>query len=309
MRHSRLFVYGGGNIIQDSTSSRSLFFYLGVTLLAKWTGMKVMFFGNGIGPLTRPLNRRASGAALNRVDVITVREELSLHELASLGVTRPQIRLTADPALLVTSLAEPELVQDLFRTEGIPEGRVYVGFSVRDYPSPRGAGAGAGGDGYLEAIARAADEMSARHGVAPVFVPMEFPRDVAVTEKVLARMKGEAYAVRNQYPIPTTLGLIAKMDMMVAMRLHALIFAANFGVPVVAVEYQPKIEGFVNYIGQASAGKMENLRYDALMEIMERAWAGRAAIRAELAGVMASLREKAHDNAEIAVGLLTETEK
>ncbi|MDR1062184.1 MAG: polysaccharide pyruvyl transferase CsaB, partial [Clostridiales bacterium] len=264
MKKSRLFIYGGGNIIQDSTSTRSLLFYLAITLMAKQMGIKVMFFGNGFGPLTKPFNRKVSGWVLNRADVITVREELSLRELESLGVTRPDIRLTADPALLVTGAAPPEEVDRLFESESIPAGKVYVGFSVRDYPVP-----GAESKGYLRAIAMSADAMAERYGVVPIFIPMEYPRDVRQIESVMALMRTKGHIVRNKCSVPQILGVIARMDMMVAMRLHALIFAANLGVPVVAVEYQPKIEGFIKYIGQASAGKMENLQFGALFSLIE----------------------------------------
>ncbi|MDR3120462.1 MAG: polysaccharide pyruvyl transferase CsaB [Clostridiales bacterium] len=302
MRHARLFIHGGGNIIQDSTSTRSLFFYLTVTLMAKLRRVRVMFFGNGFGPLIKPLNRKVSGRVLNCADVITVREELSLRELEALSVTKPVIRLTADPALLVTQAAPPETVDALFEREGIPAGRVYVGFSVRDYPVADAKGGA--GDAYLGAIAKAADEMARRHGVVPVFIPMEHPRDVMQIEKVLSLMSTVGYLVKNRNSVPETLGIISRMEMMVAMRLHALIFAANLGVPVVSIEYQPKIEGFVNYIGQASAGKMENLQFDTLFALMDEVWANRAAIRDSLAVTMGNLREKAFHNAEIAAALL-----
>jgi polysaccharide pyruvyl transferase CsaB len=300
MKKSRLFVYGGGNIIQDSTSTRSLLFYLAITLMAKLMSVKVMFFGNGFGPLTKPFNRSVSGKVLNRADVITVREELSLRELAALSVTKPDIMLTADPALLVTQAAAPETVDALLESEGIPAGKVYVGFSVRDYPV-----SGVESKGYLRAIAMAADAMAERYGIVPVFIPMEYPRDVFQISKVMALMRTKGYVVKSKYSVPQILGIIARMDMIVAMRLHALIFAANLGVPVIAVEYQPKIEGFIRYIGQASAGKMENLEFEALFLLMEDIWRDRAAIRVQLLSTMEGLRKKARLNAEIAVKLLS----
>ncbi|MDR1438950.1 MAG: polysaccharide pyruvyl transferase CsaB [Clostridiales bacterium] len=300
MSGSRLFIYGGGNIIQDSTSTRSLLFYLSTTQLAKLMGVKVMFFGNGFGPLTGPFNRKVSGKVLNRADAITVREELSLRELAALGVTKPMIGLTADPALLVNEIAPPDAIDRLFERESIPAGKVYVGFSVRDYPVP-----GTESKGYLRAIAMSADAMAERHGIVPIFIPMEYPRDVRQIELVMSLMRAKGYIVKNKYPVPQILGVIARMEMMVAMRLHALIFAANLGVPVVAVEYQPKIEGFINYIGQASAGKMENLKFEALFPLIEEVWRGRAGVRRRLAGTMEGLRAKARLNVDIAVGLLS----
>ena len=40
------------------------------------------------------------------------------------------------------------------------------------------------------------------------------------------------------------------MQVVVSMRLHALVFAAGQGVPLVGVVYDPKISSFLSYIGQ-----------------------------------------------------------
>ena len=390
MRPARLFIHGGGNIVQDSTSTRSLFFYLTITMLAKIMHTKVMFFGNGFGPLIKPFNRRVSGRVLNHADVITVREKLSLGELESLSVDKPIIRLTADPALLVSQVAPAETIDAILDNEGIPPGRQYVGFSVREYlgetmPSAKrlygarkpptvgarkpstdgsckpltvgarkppidssqnaqmgkasppefeipetgadtpetgvdtpetgaetletGADTPEIGSEYLLAIAKAADIFCSQNNLIPVFLPTEYPRDVRQSEKVLALMKTRGYIIRRRNSVAETFGIVARMEMMVAMRLHALIFAANLGVPVVSIEYQPKIEGFIKYIGQPSAGRMENLEYESLLAQMERVWGERAEIRLQLKSTMDELRKKAFDNVNIAVELLDGAEK
>ena len=306
MRHAHLFIHGGGNVIQDSTSTRSLLFYLSITMLARMMDMKVMFLGNGFGPLIKPFNRRVSGRVLNNADVITVRERLSLGELSSLEVTKPLIQLTADPALLVTQPAADQEIDDIFESEGIPIGSRYICFSVREYHSaPASIGKRRAMDEeYLLAIARAADDFCNKYNVLPVFLPTEYPRDVFQIEKVLKLMNTTGYIIRQRRQAPQTLGIVARMEMMVAMRLHALIFAANLGVPVIGIEYQPKIEAFINYIGQASAGRMENLEHKSLLALMERVWDDRAAIRGRLLSTMVELREKAYDNVKITVKLL-----
>ena len=45
--HSALFVSGGGSLIQDVTSTRSLMYYLYTIKLAKFCGCKVMMYGSG----------------------------------------------------------------------------------------------------------------------------------------------------------------------------------------------------------------------------------------------------------------------
>ena len=45
-------------------------------------------------------------------------------------------------------------------------------------------------------------------------------------------------------------GLIGRADAVLGMRLHSLIFAAAQGTPFAGVSYDPKVAGFVDYMGQ-----------------------------------------------------------
>ena len=51
-----LFISGGGTLIQDGTSTKSLLYYLAIIRLAKFFGLKTMLYANGIGPIIRENN-------------------------------------------------------------------------------------------------------------------------------------------------------------------------------------------------------------------------------------------------------------
>ena len=61
MRRRRLYINGGGSLIQDVTSRRSLWFYLFTLRAARRCGCRVMMYGCGIGPRT-PSRRRQEHA-------------------------------------------------------------------------------------------------------------------------------------------------------------------------------------------------------------------------------------------------------
>lgn len=299
MRSARLFIYGGGNIIQDNTSTRSLLFYLGTIWLAKKMRLKVMFYANGIGPLNKNINKKFTKTIINKVNVITLREELSLRELQSLRIDKPRIILTADPALTVTASGHSD-AGAIFEKEGIPSEGPFVGFSVRKCPGHENYEH----EKYEEVIAQAADYMIERYGIKPVFIPMQYPVDVAIVENVVSKMKGKGYIIKNMYNFSQTLGVISKMEMLVGMRLHALIFAASQGIPLVGLVYEPKIEGFLHYIRQASAGHVKQLEFDRLKGVIDQVWNHRNAIKEQLKGDVEKLKEKALENAKIAVELM-----
>ena len=131
MWNSRLYINGGGSLIQDVTSRRSLWFYLANIRAAKRAGNRVQMYGCGIGPVTRESHRSLAAKIINKyVDVITLREPDSLEELRAMGVTEPEVLLTADPALILQKAPDDETDSVLLRA-GIPPHGNYLCFALR----------------------------------------------------------------------------------------------------------------------------------------------------------------------------------
>ncbi len=293
-RKSKLFINGGGNLLQDDTSTRSLMYYLGATWLAKKLGAKVMVYANGIGPINKKINRTLTKKVLNKVDVITLREELSRKELDSLQVKKPVITVTADPALTVKSISE-SAINNILLSEKITKSGPLIGFSARTCENNLI---------YDESIiSKAADFAVEKFNAVPVFIPMQ-PVDLTIIESIVSKMKHKGYILHGNYEVNDILGIISKMDMVVGMRLHSLIYAANLGVPVVGLVYDPKIEGFLQYFHQTSAGHIKDMTFEKLTEVMTTVWNNRASIKKELNIITAQLKEKALENAKIAVDLI-----
>ena len=61
-----MLISGGGSLLQDVTSSKSLHYYLSIIRCAEFFHKKVFIYSQGIGPIDRPGNRRAAAAALKR---------------------------------------------------------------------------------------------------------------------------------------------------------------------------------------------------------------------------------------------------
>lgn len=297
MKNARLFLYGGGNIIQDNTSTRSLLYYLSTIWMAKKRHMQVMFYANGIGPLNKSANKKLTQKTLNQVDVITLREKLSIQELEALNINKPRIEVTADPALAISACSLEE-ADNIFLKEGIPSSGPYIGFSVRKWQ---------GHEKYVEIIAQVADHLSCKYCVKPVFVPMHYPDDLYIIENVVSKMKEKGFIIKNKYSVEQTLGIISKMDMFIGMRLHALIFAASLSIPFIGLVYEPKIKGFLEYIKQPSAGDVTGLNLNNLKEMAEKVWENKLEIKKQLETNVEVLKDKALENARIAVELIRRT--
>jgi polysaccharide pyruvyl transferase CsaB len=294
MKKTRLFLNGGGNLIQDVTSTRSLMYYLATIYLAKHIGLKVMLYANGIGPVSGHSNRYFTSRIINLVDVITLREEASSLELAALGIKKPEIIVTADPALGLNPVGSDE-VENIFSSEGIAGNYPLVGFSIRKW---------AGYDRYSQIIAEAADYLEQRYNAKPIFIPLHFPSDLSVAEDIASKMKHSPFILRNRYGIDKTLGIIKKLDLVLGMRLHALIYAVSLSVPVIGLIYDPKIQGFLEYVKQPSAGNIADLELENLKKQIDEVWSKRDEIKQQLNEGNKLLKQKAYENAEIAIRLL-----
>ena len=296
MKRARLYINGGGSLIQDVTSRRSLWFYLMNIRAAKWAGCKVQMYGCGIGPVTRGNHRKLAAKVLNRnVDVITLREPDSLEELKSMGVDQPEIHLTADPALTLSPAAEEKTDSVLLRAGVPPHGERFICFALRPWP------------GFAEkapVFAAGARYAWERYGLTPVFTAVEKGQDPAAAREA-AKYLGDAphYFLDDAGAAGTIIGALSRMEVVVSMRLHALIFAAGRGIPLAGVVYDPKVSAFLRYIGQENFTDLEALTEENLKAMIDRA-AAQAGDKESQAEAVRKLRELERGNVDIAKRLL-----
>lgn len=292
---SRLYINGGGSLIQDVTSTRSLLYYLATLAMAKRRGCRVMMYGCGIGPVTRPANRRRAARIIDRnVDAITLRGERSLAELRAFGVTRPEILLAADPALFLKEAPAPAVDAAMADLGLEPEGR-YFGLCVRAWPGMAEKAA---------LFAAAADYAYETYGLRPVLLSVNEDQDEAVTGQVRALVKAPCAVAAGRTPLPVMVGLIGRMQCVMAMRLHVLIFAASRAVPLAAVSYDPKVASFLEDLDQSNVADFNTLT--APEQLYALVDAAAAADRAALEAATARIMEREGRNVETARRLLGE---
>ena len=284
---SDVFLSGGGSLLQDVTSAHSLFYYLGVVRLAQIMGKPTMFIAQGIGPLNRPRSRRLVASVANRLNAITVRDPDSAQLLRDIGVTKPPIEVTADPALLLGS------------------------------PTPNSGGVGEDGDTFgvalrpwhrQESLATHVAEacLAALGGQQALIIPMQPGTDTLAGEQFARKwpLGKQATLSPSETGLPALLAGLATCQMVVGMRLHALILAAACGVPCVALSYDPKVDAFMRASGQSDA--VSDLRIsdaDAFATLLARVWAERSERSDALRAALPDLRARAARNVDVALEL------
>ena len=296
-RHAALYINGGGSLMQDVTSTRSIWYYCYTLYAAKKRGCKVMMYGCGIGPINRPGNRRMAARTFDAsVDRITLRDDNSRALLAEMGVTRPDIRVSADPTIILTP-APREIVNIALEQSGIDPNGKYIGFGLRNWK---------GLDTALPEIAAAANYAYEKHGLTPVFVPIEFPSDLMPAERVGALLHCPWHAVRTRQPIEVTIGILSRMKTVVGIRLHSLMFSAGQGVPVVGMSYDIKVDGFLKYIGSRTCLQLSSVKAEPLCRLIDECVSG--ALDNEVHRTAEMLRERESENVKGAAKLLNISE-
>lgn len=241
-------ISGGGSLLQDKTGNRSVVYYSGVMLMARFLGKPFVVYAQGIGPIEKSFNQKIAKFTLSKASYLSVRDEASRLFLEKIGIKKA-IEEVPDPVLglEVTDKGSDWLNKSSYREES------FLSVSVRDWPSEVD---------YLEKIAVALDKL-AKLGYEIVFIPMHGEHDEKTSCKVVEMMQEKADVAPYDLSIEEKVTLIGHSEVLIGMRLHALIFAAVVDTPFVALSYDPKIDAFAKQCAQPIAGHVNSDNWSA----------------------------------------------
>ncbi|HKU81046.1 MAG TPA: polysaccharide pyruvyl transferase CsaB [Candidatus Tumulicola sp.] len=284
---------GGGGLLQNATSLRSLLYYAGVIREGVRSGRKTMIFAQSVGPLDA-LGRLVVRRFCRGLTRATVRDERSRQLLRSLLPDSP-VERTADPAFLFDA---DEGEADL-SAEGLgPESGAYAIVSVRKAPALK--------DG-VAAFARAVDRMAHVHGIRAAFLPLGGVADAEVSTTII-RTCASAPVLLPECSLEKAAAVLRGAHVVIGMRLHALVLAARFGVPFLAVPYDPKVAALCDELQYPlpplwtpGTGRPDGPAVDASVDQLV---AQRDALCAHLAARAGALRASAEKNFDVLAEML-----
>lgn len=291
---TRLFITGGGTLVQDGTSSRSLWYYLSMIKLAMKKGAHAVLFANGLGPLTRKRNRKAASEILDRMEVITLRDANAYEQLKSLGVKKPLTKVAVDPVLALSPV-DLSIGYNILKNEGVPLDGNIVAFCIRKWKKVRHA---------EEILAALADKISLELNAIPLFVPMQLPNDLRFSKKIVRCMKEKGYVLHGRYSVDESMSILGNTNLVIGMRLHSLIYAANMGLPMVGLAYEPKVDYFMQSISQPYVSWDDSFSMPELMEKINEVWQNSSSIKDTLKEMKPHLELKGKEAIELTLSPL-----
>jgi len=291
---SDMLLSGGGSLLQDISSTRSLIYYLSIIKIAELFNKPVMVFANGIGPINKKMNRFFTKKVLNKVELITLRDFKSEKTLEDIDV-KNNIYVTADPVFTLEA-SQDARISDILTREGIPTDKPLVGISVRKWRNT---------ENLKKVVARAVEYINNNYNARVLMIPMHYPEDLEISNEIkeIANCP-DCYVLKENYCVEDIIGIINKLELIVAMRLHSLIYAATQAVPMIGLVYDPKVEGVLELIGIDEKYDVDKLEIVELCGAIDRTWNNKEAIKLKLDKVRKELKKKALDNIKMAINII-----
>lgn len=251
LRNSDAIVFGGGSLLQDVTSKRSIYYYLFLIRIAKLMNNKVVMLSQGIGPIINENSKKLLQSTLDLVDYITVRDRHSKEFLESIGMDKNKISLSTDPVINLRA-GENYILKH--------SGKKRVCFSLRNWKNTE-----------VSQKISVLTEKLIMNNIECHFIPFHYGEDLELINEIEKIIGSEAIYYKDKLTINEAFDIIKSMDYLVGVRLHSLIFAAAANVPFSAISYDQKVDHFVNSVNMKVACKIDNIDIDLLYnEIIDK---------------------------------------
>lgn len=217
-RRADWFIWGGGSLVQDVSSRVSPLYYLGLMKLAQIMGLRTIAWAQGIGPVTRGVNRRLTRHVLQKCAAVTVRDRGSADLLTGWGIEHI---LAPDPVWAMETDSMMRSVQ--------PDLTVAVNLRQHRTLTPE----------RQATLTQALQQFQQQTQAQILLVPFQMSLDLALAQALQRDLPGSAVVELED---PEALRkLFDQVDMAIVMRLHGLIMAAAAGCRCFALSYDPKV--------------------------------------------------------------------
>jgi polysaccharide pyruvyl transferase CsaB len=320
---SDLFIWGGGQMLQDHSSFLDVPYHLIRVFFAEMMGVPVTLYAVEIGPLDTKIGRFFARLALNKCDLIILRNKESKELLEKIGVLMPRIFVTADPSFLISP--DESVFERIAMNYGIEDDRCIIGIAPRKvFYKVRGflpatlrlklnlmpSSFHLKYSKFKEKLAQIADYLIEKYNAKIIFIPMDVaknPRDDLVCMEVVSLMKNKNNTIilKEELSPEEVAGIFKKMEFVIAQRLHALILATIVNVPVIGIaasQGHDKCRIYMNTIGQGSKCVdadeiIDDIKEEKVFRLIDDTWLRRKELKSELKPKLEELKKKSLSNA------------
>jgi polysaccharide pyruvyl transferase CsaB len=248
MSDAALFCSGGGSLIQDVTSVRSVYYYTSQLAAAQKMGVPTIVLAQGLGPLNTKLGRMMTRNTLKKCRFLSWRDADSLKLAEEIGLGGSNNYLVCDPVLLW----QPDLPK---KQQRAANGKK-IALALRPWRDLQ----------IAEAVHLV--ELLQNVGYEPLLLPYHQGEDEKLAAEINGKLTRKAEIAVCKTPSEAW-ETLSGVYMLVGMRLHSLIMAAAQGLPSLAISYDPKVEAFARIAGLPVAGGGAAFTAESVMRQIE----------------------------------------
>jgi polysaccharide pyruvyl transferase CsaB len=293
-------VLGGGGFFADDVSVRNVIKWSAYILVARLLGIRVNAYCLGVGPIKYEFSRFLTRLSFGMIGCISVRDEESCRWLVSAGVKK-RIVLSADPVLNFKSFSSDG--RNILTTSGIPTYKPNVIIAIPPFfhNPDRWPGQENKWMEYCQSWADTVDEIVSL-GSIPIFLPMQHCpseyyifSDADLAKKIikLAKNGASAYTIERLLTPAEVFTVLSGADIVLGMRLHAIILAVSSGTPVAGAIYHHKVGELVRNLGISKYFiDVCDITPQNMISLVRMAWREKNEIRETLRDKLPKLRER-----------------
>lgn len=306
----------GGDTLTLDYGHFSYFLTMGHYLFPVLLHKPLVIYAEGIGLFHSKVDKLLAKFLLERASLVTLRENISQTNVKSLQLKKLTPYVTADSAFLLEA-APIWRAKAIMKEEGFKGTTdAIVGFSVSRLISQYGFSSckdtHAKYQIFVEVMAQVADYVADRWNATILFVPHVMVKEwddrrVGQDISKIMRNKHRVILLEDDYTAAEMKAVIGRCDLFVGCRMHALIAATSMGIPAIAIAYSQKTYGIIgDMLGlNEYIVNIKDLRYEELVELLDKVWSRKDEIKAQLRMKTAILKNRALDNARLVKQLLS----
>lgn len=215
IKQSDILISGGGSLLQDVTSIKSLIYYLWVIFTALRYKKDVIIFAQGIGPINNKVAQFITKLILKRCKYISVRDENSKKLLEKWEIKSD---LLCDPVF--------SMKLNPSHSTGI------VGVQLREF--------GTMSDNLLKKLARQISKDFSDKKIRILSLQEKIDKEICIKfENMLKTINPK---IKTEIIDDNIIYNIFELEYLIGMRFHALIIALKAGIKCIGINYDIKVE-------------------------------------------------------------------
>ena len=308
-----------GNFGIGGDPESPLFYPLYLPLFAKMLAKPTVLYAGSIRRVRRFRWRidKVFKFVLGKIDLITLRENVSYQNLKDIGLQSNRIFVTADLAFLLQPVPL-EQVEEIMRREGIDKAsKPLIGMTVtREIASkafPELTSPESSYQKHIEMLAQVIDDLTDKLNASVIFMPHCIGLDEKLDDRIVAKdifwkcaNKDKVKVITNEYGPEELKGLIGQFDFFIGERVHSVINAMSMCVPSIVISWSSDQRlGIIKMVGQENAiCYVDGLDANTLISKIEGIWSKREKIKIELKSQIEIMRERAMLNGKLLKELL-----